>query len=235
MKSIALLDPRLPKVISENLRRYEIESIEVPLCDSVDVPIAGHPDIQLFLSGRSCFVHPEMPRSFIEELSQYFEVTTGDSFLRSKYPHDIAYNVAQVGGVAFHKKENTDPKIRKFFERNKIELIDVTQGYTKCSTVIVDRESIITSDMKIDRVARERGLNSLLISPGHVELPGYKYGFLGGATGQTDEYVFFTGTINHHPDKMDIMEFIRSRGKELVFLSQDKVIDGGSILIVSGY
>ncbi len=232
MEGLALIDPRLSRAISTALKQHGLEPIAIPLCSRVADPIAGHPDIQLFLSGRNCFVHPEMPRDFLKKIAPFLEIVQGDSYLGRNYPEDIAYNVAQVGGVAFHKSAKTDCKIISFFQKNGVELVDVPQGYSRCSTVIVDDSSIITADVKIDRAARERGLNSLKIDPGHVELPGYRYGFLGGATGHHGKYVFFTGHLNHHPNEKEIIEFIKSRGKEPVFLSNEKVVDGGSIEIV---
>jgi hypothetical protein len=107
------------------------------------------------------------------------------------------------------------------------------QGYSKCSTVIIDETRIITADTTIHRKAIAEGLSSLLITSGHVALPGYEYGFLGGASGTTGSTVFFTGTLKKHPDFNAIMSFIEESGKKTLFLSDDNIIDLGSILFIN--
>ena len=77
-------------------------------------------------------------------------------------------------------------------------------------------------------------MSSLLISAGHIDLPGYKYGFIGGATGRFMDMVLFTGNIDGHPDRNRIHEFIKSRGLKAKILSNHRLLDTGSILVIPG-
>jgi hypothetical protein len=70
----------------------------------------------------------------------------------------------------------------------------VKQGYTKCSLVVVDEKSVITSDMGLAAALQRFEIDVLLISQGHVALPGLQYGFLGGASGRAGDEILFNGT-----------------------------------------
>ena len=121
----------------------------------------------------------------------------------------------------------------EFLESQNVESLNVNQGYSKCSTLIVDENSIITPDDSIHGAAEKSGINSLKISTGHVVLPGYDYGFIGGASGMIDNKVLLTGDFSHHPDYRKIMKYIEEAGKEVIVLSKEAIIDLGSILITS--
>ena len=54
-------------------------------------------------------------------------------------------------------------------------LVDVHQGYTKCSTVIVDETSIITYDEGIIKAcSKYPDISVLRVAPGFVRLDGYR-------------------------------------------------------------
>ena len=103
---------------------------------------------------------------------------------------------------------------------------------SKCSTLIVGENDIITADRGIHRVAQSAGINSLLIGVGNVSLEPYEYGFIGGASGTLGNTVYFCGDLKEHPDKQKIVEFISACGKECVFLPFERLSDMGSILFV---
>jgi len=232
LKYLALIDPRLPEDASQSLEKLDILPLRVPICETVDAPISGHPDIQFFYCTGTCFAQPETPSYFIRELEKYTEVRPGHSVPVHPYPDDISYNIALAGKHAFHRADSTDPAVSAYLRDKKIEQINVPQGYSKCSVMVVDDRSIVTSDRKIHEAALECGKDSLLVTAGHIKLPGYSYGFIGGISGSTDEHVLLTGTINRHPDRERIEKFIESKGKETVYLSEEEAVDGGSILII---
>ncbi len=233
MKYFALTDPGLQNIALEKLKLLDIEPIPVPITALVEKPIAGHPDIQVFLHSGRAFVHPDINKNFLIKLENYCEVKICSTGLASSYPGDIAYNVAAAGNYAFHKKYSTAPEIAEYFSESGIILTEVKQGYTKCSTLIVDDNSIITADHSIHNSACRCGFDSLLISPGYIELPGYKYGFIGGASGRFMDMILFTGRIDQHPDAEKIYSFIESKGLSVYSLSDGPVYDAGSIMISS--
>lgn len=232
MEHAAILDIRTPDEICRNLKQIGLHILMIPGTQRVSGPVAAHPDMQLFIHDKNAFVHPHIDKTFLRELEKFCTITICGTVLQQDYPRDIAYNIAYTGGFAIHSINRTEPSILEYLKSRNAALINTRQGYSKCSTLLVDSESIITADISIDKSARNAGMSSLLISPGHVELPGYQYGFIGGASGRFMDMVLFTGSIDGHPDRNRIHEFIESRGLKVKVLSKLKVLDTGSILII---
>ena len=111
-------------------------------------------------------------------------VYTGDpTMLGPDYPQDIIYNACSTGKYFIHNLKYTAPELLEAAERLDLRKVNVSQGYAKCSTCVVSEDAIITYDRGIARATRAAGLDVLTIEPGHVELPGYDTGFIGGASG----------------------------------------------------
>ncbi len=232
MNPCAIVDPRLSDQIMKSLQNSGFKTIAVPLIEKVDQPLAGHPDIQMFIHDTNIFVHPDIDKSFLKKIEDYVNIMICSSKLDKKYPGDISYNIACTGKIAIHKKAFTDKEIMDYLLRNQIEIIDTRQGYSKCSTLIVDDSSIITADNAIHLSAESAGLDSLLISEGYIDLPGYNYGFIGGASGRFIDTIYLTGSIDHHPDKERIVNFVESKKMHLKILSEEKIFDAGSIFFI---
>ncbi len=232
MDRIAIINPDTPVEIIDNLKKMDIEPIAIPKTDRVDGPLAGHPDIQIFVHGRRVFCHPDISASFASKIENHAEVTICPTRLVKDYPGDVPYNIACAGQWAFRHSAGADPVIEDYLRSEKIFTIGVGQGYAKCSTLIVDDGSIITADVSIHRAASSKGLVSFLITPGHIDLTGYGYGFIGGATGTCDGMVLCAGTLSHHPDYSAIEDFIIKRGKKIVPLGRERAVDLGTIFVL---
>lgn len=158
-------------------------------------------------------------------------VFSGDpALVGSGYPGDCIYNAACTGRYFIHRSDITDPKLKASAEKLGMIFIDVPQGYTKCSTLVVDENSIVTSDRGIEKKCSAAGLDVLLISQGHVALPGFRYGFIGGASGRIDDTILFEGDASAHPDFEAIKEFIGSKGLEISYDKEMPLTDIGSIV-----
>ena len=154
------------------------------------------------------------------------EITRGAVGIKPKYPNDIVYNITLLGGFAFM---NTATEQEKIVKGGKI--INVRQGYTKCSICIVNENAIITADTGIYRAARENNIDALLISPGNIDLHGMNYGFIGGAAGLiAPDTLSVNGDIAAHPDGERITRFCSDRGVKIIALKSGKIRDIGSIL-----
>ena len=182
----------------------------------VDKGIANHPDIFLCKMG-------------VEKNSPIF--FAGDHDLGRDYPQDVAFNAACTGRYFIHNLAATNEKLLLAAKEMGMTLIDVQQGYTKCSVVVVDETSIITYDEGIIKAcSRYPELDVLRIAPGFVRLDGYDTGFLGGASGRVGKEVIFHGDLFAHPDFGAIVDFIEKRGLTCKWFSQFKLTDIGSIL-----
>jgi rRNA-processing protein FCF1 len=196
--------------------------------------ISYHPDIILHHIGNEKIVFaPGTDPEFLLKLKSYgFKLIEGSTVLTSKYPGDIAYNVARVGNKAFHNLKFTDAKLRYELLEIGIELIHVNQGYTKCSVAVVNSNCIITSDKGIAEIANANGIEVLLME--HHEdilLPGLSNGFFGGSTGFIDKNTLcITGNIEKLKSADKIITFLNNHNIKILPLSNDQVVDVGSII-----
>lgn len=103
------------------------------------------------------------------------------------------------------------------------------QGYSKCSICVLSENAIITSDNVIHKRAVANGIDSLLISQGFIDLPGFDYGFIGGASFKISKNkIAFTGHLDKHPDKERIFSFLSLHNIKPVYITEKAVFDIGS-------
>jgi hypothetical protein len=150
--------------------------------------------------------------------------------LSAEYPAGIAYNAACTGSFLIHNLKYTAPHIIEYAEKAGMNMVNVRQGYAKCSTVIVDDRSIITYDRGMAKACTAAGMDVLTISPGHIVLPGYDTGFIGGTSGRAGDTIYFNGDLSSHPDSKDIIAFITERGLSVRFFEEWPLTDIGSVI-----
>ncbi|HOO73293.1 MAG TPA: hypothetical protein PK926_16155 [Spirochaetota bacterium] len=232
MKARVIINHETPLAIVRALTKSGYRPVIIPPCGDVSSPIAGHPDIQVFVYGNRIYCHRNIPPEFVKQIEDCNEVIITGTRLGNDYPRDIAFNIACTGAYAIHNFPFCDCTVRSALDADGVHCIDVRQGYSRCSTVIVDHERIITADNSIYQKAASAGLHVLLIRPGHSELPGYAHGFLGGASGTRHDTVYFTGSIEDHPDGPSVISFIEASGKKAVSLYTGPLLDLGSLLFL---
>ena len=181
-----------------------------------DSVIVKHPQLSLSLAGPDACSDPDRM------------ISSGNSHFL-EYPYDIAYNAACTGKYFVHNLRYTAPELIETARKLGITLLDVRQGYTKCSTVVVDENSIITYDHGIGKVCMQAGMDVLIVLPGHVLLPGYNTGFIGGVSGRVGDTVYFNGDLSMHPDHAKITEFIEMRGLRVIYFPDWPLTDIGTI------
>ncbi|MBQ4568784.1 MAG: hypothetical protein IJA62_01795 [Ruminococcus sp.] len=190
-----------------------------------------HADMQL-LKIKDRFFIPKNAIGLLKKLSEFSnEVCVCDS-LENKYPLNVSLNAVQVGQYLFCKASSLAPEVREFSIANDIKLINVNQGYAKCSTLVLNDNAIITADPTICKAAYDLDLDVLLIKQGHIYLDDNSYGFIGGASGVIGDTVIFFGDLESHPDASDIKEFIKKHNMDLISLCKGCLKDiGGFVLL----
>lgn len=159
------------------------------------------------------------------------EIWHGDpSLLAPEYPGDVLYNGCSTGKYFIHNTKYTHPQLLEAAKSTGHTLVHVAQGYARCCALPVDGDSIITADAGIARTCRDAGLSVLLIQQGHILLPGFNYGFIGGCAGRVGDTVIFHGNLSAHPDGLRIKEFIRERNLKVKEFLEFPLTDIGSIL-----
>ncbi len=147
------------------------------------------------------------------------------------YPQNIKFNAVCLDRYFIHNIKYTSPALLSEARETGLEFINVNQGYTKCSCVVVDGHSIITSDEGIYRALnRYSDIETLKIRAGFVNLEGFDYGFLGGASGRIGNEIIFSGNLSAHPDYSSISQFIEARGLAVKYFPEYPLTDIGSIL-----
>ncbi len=195
--------------------------------------MASHADLQLCHVGENVLVAaPEVYAYYAEKLtSKGFEILCGKTEIGRTYPRDAAYNIARIGNVAFHNTHHTDPIITESFKKMGIRMVHVRQGYAKCAMAPVRDNALITADRGIARAARAEKLDVLEIVPGHISLPGYPYGFIGGAVVLLSaDTAYITGSLAQHPSKMEIFNFFKKYGIKIEEGSIPIPMDIGSVI-----
>ena len=222
--------------IYQSLKIMNLRIIKTIPHRGVHPSIAYHPDI---------VVHPVNHKLLVVEPSMYdyykknfkntdIEIIKGEKTLESMYPMDIAYNVGRIDNFALHNIKYTDEVLKFYLQKEGLELVNVNQGYTKCSMAIIGLDDIITADKSIHEIVRQLGINSLLIEAGDIFLEHQKYGFIGGCTGNiSSKEILFSGSLDNHSDKEKIENFIKSLNKTITYLSKETINDIGSIITLN--
>lgn len=190
--------------------------------NTVAAPIACHPDIRLCKLG-------------IRDEAAVFHGSS--DLLYPDYPGDARYNACCTGRYFIHNLKYTAPELLHACHlmisgsEEAMTAVHVSQGYARCSIVPVTESSIITYDQGITKACRRAGLEVLLIRPGHVLLPGYREGFIGGSCGHIGNQILFNGDLSAHPDFDAIRTFIKEKGLSCVWFDSYPLTDIGSIIL----
>ena len=229
---LAFLSSDTPKNIISALEGNGARVIPLPPFPALQAPVASHTDMLLLACGKTVFVHKDYPLPREPLFCTFDKVVSVNEPISSEYPNDILLNIAIVGKNVFANTKFASRTALNYLSEQGKTICHVKQGYTHCSTCIVGDNAIITSDIGISNAAKSAGVDTLLISAGHITLPGYDHGFIGGATGTDEHNVYFCGSLSHHPDGESIRSFCESHGKTVVELSNSPLVDIGGILLV---
>ena len=216
----SFVDYRITEIEFLNLKNHGVIPIKVPKTNLVYDAINGHPDIQLSIidsKNKHILVHKDIDKSFLNILD--------------KYPYDIILNALISGNFFMHNLKFTDPNLLSLC--NEKTLLDVKQGYTKCSILKVKEDAFITSDKVIFNKLNSNGYDTLLVPPGDIILEGLDYGFIGGTGGMIDDnHLAFFGNLDKYLYGDIIKSFLYKHGVTPIYLNDSKLIDRGSILSI---
>ncbi|SHE54574.1 DUF6873 family GME fold protein [Alkalibacter saccharofermentans] len=229
---------------SEEIRRESRESILklvdklifIKPLEDLYTAISSHGDIQVCPVGKNkIVVHPKIHHETLGSMKKAgLEVLTGQMELKGKYPENIYYNVGICGKYYFHKLSHTDSIVRAELAKENIKPVGVRQGYAKCSMISIGGSRAVTSDPVIGKKTLGLGIETLLVPPGGILLPGLDYGFIGGCCGvdESEKVVFLNGSTDKYLYGEELRAFIKKAGYDLVELHGGALEDIGSIFIL---
>lgn len=222
MKKILFISENAPDEMLGALRaEYEIRKL--PPCDTLDRPVACHADM---LVGVYCG-RAVVSRPYFEKNAGIFRdigPTVTEEAHGREYPSDVFLNFIDTGDAVVGYAKSVSAVVKK-------PVINVKQGYTRCSTLVAGK-CAVSADKGILSALKTLGYGTLLIRPGHIALPGYDGGFIGGASFYDGGTAFFFGNINAHPDGETIKSFLSAHGISCVTLSGGLLTDHGGAVII---
>lgn len=190
-----------------------------------------HTDLQLLHYNKDTVFVLKECTSLKENLKKYFSnVIEISKNIDKDYPNNVMLNCVVLNDKLICNTKTIADEVLQMAIKDNLKIINVNQGYTKCSTCIVNKNAIITSDKSIYKSCRNE-MDVLLIRQGYIELSGTDYGFIGGSSFKYNRNTLvLIGNIKLHPDYESIKSFVENHNVELLSLTEKTMIDIGSII-----
>lgn len=243
MKERFLKNPNLPEnkvttvyvYIDDNTLKNAFDKLSIKVVSVkenhfLDTPVSHHADMLANYIGKSIFLSDKHQI----ELCKFVEDNNGKSVvienIKSPYPYDCLLNFADIGDYIICNKSILTGEIVDLLPKKTV--IDVKQGYSKCSVCICSRNTIITDDISVyNAVLQYDNINSLLVEKGSVHINKYDYGFIGGCCGLIDKnLLLFNGDLSLHSDFDKIKNFLYDNDINYIDIKGKPLTDIGSII-----
>ena len=194
--------------------------------------ISNHPDVFMCHYDEKTIIAPNTPSDFKKALNiNNILFTEGQSAVGNSYPKTASYNAVVTDKYLIHNLKITDKTI---IENNpEKQKINVNQAYTRCNLLPLNDNSFITSDKGIYNTLLSHNINTLLVNPTGITLPGFDNGFFGGACGVYSNNVFIVGSLNNYTDGEIVRAFLHSLNYNIIELFDGNLFDCGSLFIIN--
>ena len=225
-------------MLQNGVENWGINVLPMPDNPCIDARLSGHADISvLHLGGNRLLLAPYLKgSSFSQQLGNMgFDLEFADIEQSALYPNDAQMNVCIIGDkVIYNPKTVPDVMVKYLTFGDRAVQINNRQGYSRCSVCVVNDNAIITADEGIYRSAEAHGIDVLKIQPGYIDLPGFDYGFIGGASFKISATkLAFTGRLDSHPDAEQMIGFASLHNVDIVYITDKPAFDiGGAIPII---
>ena len=235
---IVIIGEKYCNILQNGIKSLGINALFMPDNPYVDPRLSGHADLSvLHLGGDRLLLAPYLKRSsFSQQLEDRgFDIRFADIEQSALYPNDAQMNMCILGNkVIYNPQTGSDAIVKYLTIGNGAIQVSSRQGYSRCSVCVVNDNAIITADEGICRSAKAHGVDVLKIRPGYIDLPGFDYGFIGGASFKlSDTKLAFTGGLDKHPDAERIIEFAILHNIDMVYITDKPAFDiGGAIPII---
>lgn len=224
-----LVAENFPEEAAEKLKKHG-EVIRTKANTRVLKGLDSHPDILVhpLLSGDLVVDRDNF--DYYKEIFKNKKIIPSRSSLSAKYPSDIHLNAFAFKNFFIHNLKHTDQVILDYYKNHGYDLVNIKQGYAKCSC-LVTHDFVITSDGGIYESLKDL-IPIYKIDHGQIKLQNFNYGFIGGASGVLGKKIFFTGDFSHHSSHEEILKIVSNYDYEIEILSKDPIEDYGSIYFI---
>ena len=230
MTKTLVIDCRMSNDSKDKLKNLGYSLIEMPCISCLEKPVSAHPDMSMMKIKERLFVYDDINSMFTNFNTT--AISRGHEAKRVlEYPDNVALNCAVVGDRIICNTKYASKQVLEYAENMGLTIIHVNQGYAKCSVCVVSDNAVITEDESISSECTKHGIDVLKITKGFVKLDGYDYGFIGGCSGLLEEKLLaFNGNIKLHPDCMQITDFCKMHGVDIICLNNEQLYDVGRII-----
>lgn len=229
MKKYCIVNAANKKLINK-LEEYGYLCIPTEKSNYVSEPIDLHADVLYLKSDEKTIYVSECQKNNIELLKRIgYDIITVK--LSPGYKTECKLNMIVTNDIILCNSK-TCMDVSKI--KGNRTIIYTNQGYTKCSTVSLDNDSFITEDKSIYESLIFGGKNCLLIEKGYVELKGYNYGFIGGASiyMKEEHKLLFLGNIKKHINYNEIETFCNNINISIDYIDMTSLTDiGGAVIL----
>ncbi len=223
----------LPNEMMSELTDMGIRAYKLGKTDNISSELAYHPDILVnnFRKGfwmcesGAKYIPRDFPRSMILE---------SESELGHIYPYDCLFNNYRIGKNLICGK-GVDYLIKAYAMYDEYRIVYVQQNYTKCCSIPITQNAVITCDFYLARALRTNGYDVLTVNDSDdVGLSGFSHGLIGGCAGKLSEKLLvFTGNLNLYKYGNEIRDFCANHGVDAYSLSNNPMYDYGGILPIT--
>ena len=232
---ICFVDYRISDEELLSLKNLNFDIIKIPKDHNLYSAIDGHVDIQLNILNKSkkeIIINKNLPQNFKDILTEKnINFIEASSRLSHKYPNNISLNAYITENYLVHNLKFTDEIILNHSRDKK--LINIKQGYSKCSILPIRENVIITNDNGIYKTSLSEDFEILYLPFGDIILPGLNYGFIGGVGGMiNDNTMAFFGSLEHYSFGEEIKKFLYKYDVKPIYLNDGKLVDRGSLFVL---
>ena len=201
--------------------------------------VCSHPDMICYPAGNHLFVHADYQTepgvlSLLETLKEDYgmQVHTTVQPLRMPKSEPTLFNLLPVGKYRIGKLKSVSKQVLWYEKQKQSVLLDVPQGYARCSALPIGGNSVLTSDRQIAQCCEKVGLSCLLIRPGFISIPKFEYGFIGGCGQFREGVLYLCGSLSSHPDAPVIRSFLEESHVSVCELWDGPLEDVGSFFFL---
>lgn len=231
-----LIDERVNESIESYFTNLGYEIIKVKKDNNVYSEISSHTDIFCVKIEDTVISSKDY---FFNKIMDKYTCICGDN-VGNSYPHCARYNVCVIDNYAIHNFEITDKKVLDILKEKGYNLINVKQGYSRCSILPLGNKCCITSDKGIYTALVNNNFDVLYIDQSELDIKllsadeeySSMYGFIGGCSCVLNDTVIFFGDIDKLKCKDKLVSYINSKGFKVIDFKNMDVMDYGSCIFL---
>lgn len=228
-----VIDSKMRKFEKEYITSLGYNLIELFSNENLYDEISSHVDIHILKIEKEMFIE----KTIKKYIDNKFDFNIGEDIIKN-YPNDIKYNVCIMGKTAIHNFKYTEKSVKEYLTNKKYNMINVKQGYSKCSILVLNENACITGDHDIYKTLLNNNIDAIYVNDDNIKLLindgtySNMNGFIGGAMCVIQNTLVIFGDKNNLKDIKMIEDFAKKHNLEIKDFKGYDVVDYGGILEV---